>query len=129
MRYLLPFTFVFMATQASALPPLKDVAEIRDGIIAAGMAIEIGDKCDSISVRLLRGALYLNSLKSRAEDLGYSRAEIDAYVDDRAEKSRLEGIARERLAELGAVAGQGDTYCAVGQSEIGAQTAVGRLLR
>ena len=129
MRYLLPFTFVFMATQASALPPLKDVAEIRDGIIAAGMAIEIGDKCDSISVRLLRGALYLNSLKSRAEDLGYSRAEIDAYVDDRAEKSRLEGIARERLAELGAVAGQGDTYCAVGRAEIDAQTAVGRLLR
>ena len=129
MRYLLPFTFMLMATQASALPPLKDVAEIRDGIIAAGMAIEIGDKCDSISVRMLRGALFLNSLKSRAEDLGYSRAEIDAYVDDRAEKSRLEGIARERLAELGAVTGQGDTYCTVGRSEMDAQTAVGRLLR
>lgn len=129
MRYLLPFTFMLMATQASALPPLKDVPEIRDGIIAAGMAIEIGDKCDSISVRLLRGALFLNSLKSRAEDLGYSRDEIDAYVDDRAEKSRLEGVARARLAELGAVAGQGDTYCAVGQSQIDLQTSVGRLLR
>jgi hypothetical protein len=129
MRYLLPFTFMLMATQASALPPLKDVPEIRDGIIAAGMAIEIGDQCDSISVRLLRGALFLNSLKSRAEDLGYSRDEIDAYVDDRAEKSRLEGVARARLAELGAVAGQGDTYCAVGQSQIDLQTSVGRLLR
>ena len=115
MRYLLPFTFMLMATQASALPPLKDVPEIRDGIIAAGMAIEIGDKCDSISVRLLRGALFLNSLKSRAEELGYSRTEIDAYVDDKVEKARLEGIARAQLADLGAVTGQGDTYCTVGR--------------
>ena len=129
MRYLLPFTFVFMATQASALPPLKDAAEIRDGIIAVGMAIEIGDKCDSISVRLLRGGVFLSSLKSRAEELGYSRAEIDAYVDDKVEKARLEGIARAQLADLGAVVGQGDTYCTVGRSEMEAQTAVGRLLR
>ena len=126
MRYLLPFTFMLMATQASALPPLKDVPEIRDGIIAAGMAIEIGDKCDSISVRLLRGALYLNSLKSRAEDLGYSRAEIDAYVDDKVEKARLEGIAR---AQLGGGRGGGDTSCIVGGSKREPKTAVGRLLR
>lgn len=117
------------AGAASANPPLRDVEYVTEGLIAAGMAIEISEKCDSISARLLRGFNLLNDLEKHALGLGYSQAEVDAYVDDRTEKARLEGIARQRLAELGASADNPQSYCAVGQQQIAAGTAVGRLLR
>lgn len=129
MSAVLGVVLALSAGSVQAQTPLKDVAHVREGLIAAGMAIEIGDQCDSISVRLLRGMNFLNSLKNHASGLGYSDAEIDAYVDDDAEKARLEDIARGRLADLGAVAGQGETYCAVGRDQMAQGTAVGRLLR
>jgi len=118
-----------LTSAASAKTPLKDVGTVREGIIAIGMALEIADKCESISPRYLRGISYLNTLKSHAASLGYTDAEIEAYTDDKAEETRLKGIARSRLVELGAVAGDGDSYCTVGRAEIAAQSVTGRLLR
>ena len=54
---------------------------------------------------------------------------VRAYVDDDAEKDRLEGIARARLADMGAVTGQAATYCTVGRTEIARGSAIGQLLR
>ncbi len=121
--------FVTLAGASSAKPALKDVAYVREGIIAVGMAYEISEECSSLKARLFRGIGYLNDLKGHARGLGYTDAEIDAYIDDNAEKDRLEGIARARLIELGAVAGNGATYCAVGQAEMAKGSAIGRLLR
>lgn len=114
---------------ASAQPPLKDVQRVRDGIIHVGMAYEISEKCDSIRARTFRGISFLQSLKSHAESLGYSDAQIEAYIYDDAEKDRLEAIARGELARLGIVEGDEATYCAVGRSQIAANTRVGWLLR
>lgn len=125
----LALAFGMSATMALANPPLREVAYVSEGLITAGMAIEIGDKCETISPRLLRGYNFLNSLKRHAENLGYSDAEIDAYVDDGTEKARLEGIARLRLSELGVRSDDPESYCTVGQQQIAAGTAVGRLLR
>lgn len=113
----------------SAQTPLKDVPEVRDGIIAVGMAFELSEKCSTLSARTWRGYLFLQSLRSRAAALGYSNAEIDAYIDDDTEKRRLEGIARARLAELGVISDDEATYCAVGRAQIAANTRVGSLLR
>ncbi|MFA8440694.1 DUF5333 domain-containing protein [Yoonia sp.] len=126
---LMAFGSVFPAGYLSAQTALKDVAEIRNGIIFVGMAYEISEKCDSVSARLFRGLGYLQSLRSRARELGYSEAEIDAYINDEAEKDRLEGIARAQLAQLGVVPEREETYCAVGRAEIAANTRVGWLLR
>lgn len=120
---------VFGPLPALALGPLKDVAYVRDGIIAVGIAYEIGDKCGSIEARYLRGLGLLNDLKAHAAGLGYTDAEIDAYIDDDAEKDRLEAVARQQLADLGAVAGDEASYCAVGEAQIAAGTQVGQLLR
>ena len=117
------------AVQLTAQIALKDVAKVRDGIIYTGMAYEISQQCDSISARLLRGFGYLQSLRRHARDLGYSEAEIEAYINNDAEKDRLEGIARAQLARLGAVPGEKDSYCAVGRAQIAANTRVGWLLR
>ena len=108
---------------------LKDVAHVRDGIIEVGMAYELSEKCDDLRARIFRGIGFLQSLKSHASELGYSDTEIEDYVNDRAEKKRLEGIARARLTALGVVEGEEATYCAVGRAQIAANTRVGWLLR
>ena len=128
-RLIIPFTLTLTAQSALALGPLKDVATVRDGIIAVGMAYEIGDKCGSIEARYLRGLGVLNQIKAEAAGLGYSDAEIDAYIGDDAEKDRLEAMARQQLADLGAVVGDEASFCAVGAAQIAAGTQVGQLLR
>lgn len=117
------------AGAASAQTPLRDVAYVRDGIIHVGMAYELSQKCDDLSARIFRGIGFLQSLQRHASGLGYSDEEIDDYVNDKDEKKRLEAIARAKLAELGVVEGQEDTYCAVGRAQIAANTRVGWLLR
>ena len=114
---------------AAAKPALKDVTYVREGIITAGMAYELSEKCGNVSARLIRGVNYLYSLRNFAKSLGYTSAEIDAYVDDKAEENRLAAIARARLADKGTVAGQEATYCAVALAEMSAGSAVGNLLR
>lgn len=120
---------VTISGSLAAQTALKDVAHVREGIIATGMAYEISDKCSSISPRYLRALGFLNGLKTHARDLGYTDAEIDAYIDDSNEKKRLESIARGRLADLGVQVGVESTYCAVGRTEIEAGSSIGRLLR
>lgn len=120
---------VSIAGNLSAQSSLKNEPAVRDGIINVGMAFEISEQCDSIRARTLRGISYLQSLRSTARDLGYSDAEIDAYIDDADEKRRLEAIAREQLALLGAVEGQPDSYCAIGHAQIAGDTPIGWLLR
>ncbi|MCA1776465.1 MAG: DUF5333 domain-containing protein [Loktanella sp.] len=120
---------VLTAGNVSAQSALKDVPRVQEGIITIGMAYEITQKCGSIGPRYFRANAFLNDLKSFASREGFSDDQIQAYVDDKAEKDRLEAIARERLASMGAVAGRPDTYCAVGRSEIAANTPIGRLMR
>lgn len=120
---------VSLAGNLSAQSSLKDEPAVRDGIIDVGIAYEIAQQCDTIRARTLRGITYLQSLRGTARDLGYTDAEIDAFIDDRAEKRRLEDMARTRLADLGAVDGQPATYCAVGNAQIAAQSRIGWLLR
>jgi hypothetical protein len=115
------------ATTATANP--ANVERVTEGLIATGMAYELGDKCNGVSARLLRGLNFLYGLKSHLRDLGYSNAEIDTFVDDRAEKGRLEAIARARLEALGVRTDDAATYCAVARSQIAQDTQVGRLLR
>ena len=116
-------------TGAARAEGLADEPEIRDGLLVVGMAYEISRKCESIDARKLTGIRTLLNLKSRARELGYSSEEIDAYIDDKTEKARLEGIARGQLAQLGVIADDPETYCVVGRDQIAKGTGIGRLLR
>lgn len=120
---------VLIAGASSAAGDLASEPEISGGLINAGIAIEIATQCDSVDVRMIRGALYLRSLEQKAASMGYSETEIDEYIHDSDEKKRLERLARAQLAQMGAVVGNADSYCAVGQAEISANTEIGRLLR
>lgn len=109
--------------------PLAQQSAISDGLIAAAIAYEIGEQCDSLEARTLRGLVFLGSLRQEAQRLGYSSREIEQYMRDRAEKARLEALAWERFAALGGQRGDPASFCAVGRAQIAGQTQIGQLLR
>ncbi|MBB5722162.1 hypothetical protein FHS72_001786 [Loktanella ponticola] len=119
-----------MANAASAQQQsLRDVGYVTEGLIAVGIAYEISEVCNSISARTLRGLGYLNQLSNHAKDLGFSSGQIDAYRKDKAEKERLESVARQRLVTMGATPGNAASHCAVGRAEIAKESTIGYLLR
>jgi len=109
--------------------PLSEQPQIRDGLIAAAIAYEIGERCDSLDARILRGLAFLGGLRSEAQRMGYTRDEISTFMDDRAEKQRLEAMAWQRFAELGGVRNDPASYCAVGRTQMAEDSQIGRLLR
>ena len=117
------------AGNLSAQTALRDVTRVTEGIIAVGMAIELSDKCSTLSPRRLRGINFLRNLENHAKDLGFSQSQIDEFINNKDEERRLEAIARGRLADLGVVVGQESTYCTVGRAQIAQGTQTGRLLR
>ena len=115
----------------AAWPAAADLSRergIAEGLVIVGIAYEISEVCPDIDARRLRGLRYLLALQGAARDMGYSQAEIDAYIDDDTEKDRLEAIARDRLARMGAARGDVAAHCAVGRREVAGDTQVGRLL-
>lgn len=121
--------FTIAAGATAALPALRENAKIRDGLISTAIAYEIGRKCDSLDSRWLTGIGFLNSLRSHALELGYTRAQISAFIDDEEEKDRLEAEARALLREKGGVEGDWETYCEVGRREMAAGSRIGTLLQ
>ena len=126
---ILALSATLMAGTAQAQSSPGDIPEVTEGLIAVGMAVELSDRCDGVSARRLRGLNFLFGLKDRLEAAGFSDAQIDAYIDDRAEKARLEGIARDRLVDLGVNTSDPRSYCTVARAQISQGTQVGQLLR
>lgn len=125
----LSLAMALAASTATAQSSPADVPRVTEGLITAYIASELGDNCGDVNVRLLRGINYLQGLKNHLSDLGFSDADIDAYVDDRAEKNRLRAIAESRMASLGVKAGDEASYCAAARGQIAQETQIGLLLR
>ena len=121
--------FSLVAGTASAKPHLRDVPEIDGTLLAVGIADEIRKNCPVISARMLQAIGIVNGLKTKALDMGYSKAEIDAYRRSDAEKARLKAERKAYLDAAGVKAGQPNTYCALGQVEIEKGGQIGALLR
>lgn len=110
------------------IPRLSTFPVITEGLINTAIAYEVDRVCDELGGRFIIGLAFLNSLRAYARDQGASEEEIEAYIDNRPERDRLEAIARGRLRDMGAVEGQPATYCAVGRAQIAADSPIGRLL-
>lgn len=114
---------------AEARPHLREHAEIDRGLTVIAIANMIRRNCDRIEPRMVRAYGFMRALKQSASKAGYSDAEIEAYVSDKAEKARIEDAARAWLAARGAVPGDAGSYCSVGLTEIARNSQVGVLLR
>ena len=109
--------------------PMNQDPELERGLRLVAQGHFVRKYCDSVSPRVFRAYGLLNSLKSRAEELGYSEEEMEAYVDDPTEKARVEGLAKLDLEAMGAVFGQPDTFCDVAKTQIAAGRGFGWYFR
>jgi len=117
------------ASSAAARPHLREATQINDGLFAVAIAREIKDHCPSIRARYFRAFTFLSSLKREAREMGYSNAEIEAYVEDDAEKARMRARGEAYLAEKGVSYDDPQSFCALGREEIEKSSQIGVLLR
>ena len=109
--------------------PLRANQQLTDGWVVISVGNDIRQACDRISARLLRAFSYPPALETMATQLGYTRAQIEEFVDDRAEKDRVDALALTYLTVRGVTPSDPESYCTVGRDEINADSEIGRLLR
>lgn len=117
-----------LAGGLAAKPALRDVPEIDDGLFVVGLAHLIRKNCPSIEARFFRALGAVNALEQEARDRGYSREEIRAHIDSKAEKARLRARATRYMDAQGLEPTE-TGYCALGQAEIARKSQIGALLR
>ncbi|MGL5010626.1 MAG: DUF5333 domain-containing protein [Paracoccaceae bacterium] len=115
-----------VATPALALPPLSENAYINDRLIQARVADRIRKECGDIAARFAYAYSQARALKQYALDQGYSEAEIEAFLDSDADKTRVKAAAEAYLAANGATDEAG--FCALGRQEIAAGSIAGSLI-
>lgn len=114
---------------ATAQAGLRDEKAINDGLILIEAGYQIQKHCDRIAARLLRAYNYGRGLERAARDKGYSDKEIRAFVEDKAEKERVNSAAMAYLLSKGLDPDSPQSYCTVGQHEIDRNSQIGVLLR
>lgn len=117
-----------LATPAVALEPLSKEKYINDRLIAARIADRIRRTCPSIDGRILYAYGEARKLKRYAEKQGYSRTEIDTFLDNKAEKQRIYAVAEDYLTRQGAKESDPESFCRIGRQEIARNTVIGSLL-
>ncbi|MFU8778071.1 MAG: DUF5333 domain-containing protein [Roseovarius sp.] len=113
---------------ASAQTLAKEEA-INAGLFTVAVANKIRKRCDAIAPRMFQAMNYLEGLKAEARRLGYSNAEIDAYVSDPVEKDKMDARRDTYIRAQGADPDNGPSMCVLGQREIASQSPIGKLLR
>lgn len=108
---------------------LRDDVQIHAGLTVISVGRHIQDVCDDISPRMVRAWSFAERLVDRAEDLGLTRREIDAYIGDRAEQRRYDGVMQAWFEARGVSHDDAASVCNVGRDEITAGSQIGRLLR
>ncbi|NIZ59461.1 hypothetical protein DL239_00565 [Sedimentitalea sp. CY04] len=120
---------VAMPVAAFAKPSLRDVPQIENIILAAAIAHEVSEYCQSIKPRRMKALGMAWQLRSQANDLGYSDSEIRAYVESDSEKARVRAKGERYLKANGVDYGTPETFCVFGHAEIKKSSAIGALLR
>lgn len=117
-----------LAAPAAALEPLSQERYINDRLIAARIADRIRRECPSIGARMIYAYSQARALERYALDKGYSREQVDAFLDDKAERKRIYAVAEDYMTRNGVQKGDAESYCRLGRQEIANRTVTGSLL-
>lgn len=117
------------AAAASAEGGLQAEADINAGLLDLAVADKIRRECGNIGARFFRAQNYVNDLKKMAEDRGYSRDEIDAYINDDAEEAKMRERRNAYFKARGASNLDAASLCVLGRAEIAQGSRIGRLLK
>jgi len=128
-------TFTALITTLGATPqtdpfqPLREDARMHEGLTVIAVGRQVHEACPSIEARLLRALSFAETLNNHAETLGYSRSDVRAYIDSRAEQDRYTEVAKAYFEQRGYDWDDAESVCALGRAEIAARSQIGRLLR
>lgn len=128
MNLALPFVLM-MAIPAAAQVPLNEETHINDSLRAARIGDTIRKTCPTISPRMYVVWKKARELERYALAQGYTRDEVELFLEDKAERARLKAEAADYLKKAGAVEGDAESYCKVGRDEIAKGSLIGQLLR
>ncbi|GAB5449108.1 DUF5333 domain-containing protein [Gymnodinialimonas sp.] len=115
--------------QADRWQVLRDDPEIHQGLTVIAVGRHIQNVCDDISPRLMRALGFAEGLGDRGLELGVSRSDIYAFIDDRGEQQRYREVMHGWFAARGVSHTDAEAVCRIGRDEITAGTPIGRLLR
>ena len=121
-----------VATPAVAngeLPPLREQDYIYNRLFAAAVGDEIRKACPDISPRWFRVLRGRYDLENRARDLGYTREQVEAFIESEEEQDRMRRLRDAYLERHGVVKGDSESYCDLGRAEIERNSLIGYLLR
>ena len=128
-RITLTLAALAIAAPAYALVPINEEPTINNTLLQGFIGDAIDDNCDTIEARKLRALGELNKLRDYALAQGYTSAQVREFVTNKEEKARGKALAAEWLAERGAVPGNPEAYCKIGEEEIAKESLIGYLLR
>ncbi|PSL21855.1 DUF5333 domain-containing protein [Shimia abyssi] len=114
---------------ASAKPPLREVQDLNNRLYYGLVAYEISEACPGLSFRKLRGVNELWALGRAAKALGYTEAEIRAFIKSDEEKDLMRKRGEAWLKHKGVAVGDTEGYCTLGRAEIERNSAIGVYLR
>ena len=117
-------------TQAEVNEALRGNPDIYNGLFTAALIYHIAQTCPDIrGPNRLTRASYLLSLYNRARGMGFSRSQIESFVEDDVEKARMQALVDRHLQR----AGVSDPYseaevCEFARTQMAENTAIGRQL-
>ncbi|NBB98515.1 MAG: hypothetical protein GVY34_10170 [Alphaproteobacteria bacterium] len=118
-------------TQAEVNDLLRGTPDIYNGLFTAALVKHIADSCeDSIDPpgKLARVTYFLG-LYSKARALGPSRAQIEAFVEDKGEQDRMRQLVYTHLRAADVDPLNEQAVCAYASDQIAQGTALGQRLR
>jgi hypothetical protein len=119
---------ISLGAPASAGHPLWDDAKISNGLFNLAVADQVRRNCSSISGRMLRGFDHANGLYKHAQSLGYSRAQVKEFIDNKDEQNVLRARVKRYFSANNATVRQKNGLCDLGRREIKKKSVIGELL-
>lgn len=117
-------------SQAEVNETLRTTPSIYNGLFTAALIKHVTDTCPAIEPPgKVRRVTYFLGLYNQARGLGFSRDQIEAFVEDKSEQDRLRGIVESHLTRAGVDPRSETQVCAYARTQIAERTALGRQLR
>jgi hypothetical protein len=118
-----------VAAQDARFDTLRADTQVTEGLVLVAIGRRIVKGCDVIEPNRMRAFFFANGLKLRARDLGYTDGQISAFLDDEAEKTRIDAMSDAWLKSRRTHKTDAPGLCRVGAEEIARGSQLGRMLR
>jgi len=122
---------MFGATGAASasVSELRELKQVNDGLIVIAAGDMIQKYCPTISPRMFKAYSFARQLQRLAREAGFNDDQIEEFVEDKAEKTRVKSAAQAYLLTKGLDPDVPESYCTVGRYEIDRNSQIGVLLK